>query len=294
MDQHQASCRGAWMPIHVPLGWLDTETRAEWLVTSEGVPLPMRVRAALEAKRENDAWHLLRGLGGSAMSNMHLSATLGMWAARRQAQLRLPATGEPVIMPAEGRERRHEHLAVAALRDAQSMFSSLLWPRWAGPAVLVSGDQAFGALASDEAMLPRPALPLVRIPADIPEGSLREEMAARWCALILAIEAGDATWPAWLVRGMDGVARAKARGEGPSPRAMQAKRSAAGSDGLRRCLLTAEPDPELATAICAYLVHSRRVSHLPALLEALRNGADSLTALEIAYAATLNKLQQRH
>jgi hypothetical protein len=291
IDAARASCTGAWLPVVVPVGWLDAATRGDWMLAEQRLPSHLRVQAALEAGNEAAAWRIVSDLRGAPLAEPRMSAVLRNWAARQQAGLALPATGDPVLVTtSSGRNPKHEHLAAAALRDAQGLFPSLLWPRWAGPAVVVIGEGALGCLAADQRRIARHALPLLRIDAGLDDAQRRQALSRAFTELVLDLERGEQSWPAWFQDGMAAMAEARARGEGPSPRAMQEIRSRAGSDAIRRSLLASEPDPELAFALCAYACHTRRAAQLPALMDLLRNGVDGITAFEIAYGANLDTL----
>lgn len=291
VDAARATSAGAWVPVVLPLGWLDAETRGTWLVGETGVALHHRVAAALDAGLESTAWQLVASRRRAALADYELAGTLQRWAARRQADLRLPAVRGPVlVLDAAGERSRHTRVAEAALRDVQALFAHLLWPRWAGPAVVVVGAQPLGELVAERDVVARPALPLVRLGTAPAEAAWREELARAFAGLVLELERGEVPWPAWFERGMIALAAARARGEGPSPRGMQAIRADAGAEGIRRCLLGADPDPELSLALCAYAAHPRRAARLGALMEVLRNGADGLSAFEIAYGMTPQRL----
>jgi hypothetical protein len=53
-----------------------------------------------------------------------------------------------------------------------------------------------------------------------------------------------------------------------------------------------KPDAELAGALCAPLVHTRRRHLLPHLLDLLRGGAQSAGAIQVAYGLTLQQLTE--
>lgn len=287
LDTRRASCAGALTPVVIPLGWLDAETRGAWLVGDELIPLHMRVSAALDADQEATAWHLIAARRGAPLIDPQLASALRTWAGRRQAALRLPATGSTMlVVRGGGRLAQRGHVAEAALRDVQALFAPLLWPRWSGPVVVVVGDDAVGELDAERELVARPALPLLRLRQEPADDGWREALAAACAELVLALEQGQDPWPAWFQHGMVALARARARGEGPSPRAMLAIRSRAGAEGIQRCLLAEIPDIELSLALCAWAGHPRRARQLGPLMEVLRNGADGISAFEIAYGAT--------
>jgi hypothetical protein len=67
---------------------------------------------------------------------------------------------------------------------------------------------------------------------------------------------------------------------------MHERRRQAGERRIAALFTAQDPDPALAMAVCAPLVHSKRRHLLPNLLDPLRNGADGAAALLIAYGLT--------
>jgi hypothetical protein len=67
-------------------------------------------------------------------------------------------------------------------------------------------------------------------------------------------------------------------------------RQRAGAAALGELLLDDTPDAELAGALCAPLVHTRRRHLLAKLLDLLRGGAQPAGAIQVAYGLTLQQL----
>ena len=161
--------------------------------------------------------------------------------------------------------------------------------------VVSFAHDAVAGLPRDALRLPRLALPVLRLSPDIAGSDLRPAAAAAFMELLLDSAAHpQRPWPAWLRAGLRAQAEATARGEGPSPRDMLAARQALGPEGLRRLLAPGEAvDPAAALALCAPLAASLRRQRLGALLDLLRNGVESETAIGIAYGLSLDDLLSR-
>lgn len=275
---------GAAAPVVIPLDWLPAPVRARWLLADPRAPLVERVASAIDAGLDDEAFALLRARREPLMGPTRLDTVLDGWIRRQSTRLALPALrGECLVLGADGRWDAPRD-ATLGLNDARQMLAALALPRWRG-AVLAVAD---GAPATAPATSARPALPVVRLDG---RGSQREQAAGATALLVLDLSAPPAGgWPAWLRSGVDGVARAIARGEGPSPRAMHERRRGAGAAAIAALFAAATPDAELATAVCAPLLHSRRRHLLPNLLDPLRHGADAATALRIAYGLTPERL----
>lgn len=284
---------GMALPTIIPLGILPPAVRADWLIRDARAPIATRVAAALETDRATEAWALLRGRVEPIGTDLALTRALLAWQAKEAARLALPQGGRPseVIDGTGGILRSlatSDELSLA-LSDVRTTLSALAWPRWLGPVILVDADDVRLLPRGDE-RLARPVLPLLRL--SVPAGSPRRPAAAAAMAqLALDLSAPpSAGWPAWLRVGCAEVLRAIARGDGPGPRAMHARRQAAGPAALRALLTAAEPDPALAMALCAPLLHSKRRHAFSLLLDPLRHGSDSETAIGIAYGLTIDGL----
>lgn len=292
VDRHAITCRGALFPLVLPLEGLSAISRAQILIAHEATPLDIRVSAALEAGLTDAAWALVIRNAGPNIRAGGLDLVLATWAAREQARLNLPATRDTILMlTANGKAIPGLEPAIA-MNTTREMFAGLTWPRWSGPVVVVYGDLADKDPLKKQSRCVRPALPIVRLIE--PTGITRSEaLCVALTNLVLDLEAAPATgWPAWLRVGLGEVVKAKMRGEGPSPLKMLAIRQHAGAGALAEVLLDPTPNAELAGAICASLMHSRRRHLFGNLLELLRGGAQSAGAIQIGYGITLQQLAE--
>ena len=298
IDREQSIFAGGYLPTHLPHAWTTASQRARWLVDREQAPLALRIRAALEAGLEERAWDLVAAQPDRGHNDPEVSGVLTWWAAGEAARLKLPRPEGGVILNGVDVTRRSFILRECrdGLRDAQQTFTrprdeqqampGLPWPEWYGPVVidLVPAAEA-GAITL------RPALPRITIDEATEQRRYRELIATEASRLQLEVFFDRTNIvPGWLFDGLPAVAAAKARGEGPSPRQMEEIRLAAGPERVRALLLGEDQDTKLAMAIVAKLVHVRHQHHLLDLLSALRSGADSLTALDIAYGFSIAEL----
>ncbi len=283
ISEHAALLAGVFLPVVVPLPWLSAESRARWLLANDAASLSQRVTAALAAGMTAAAWAELADRMTPANADPALELVLARWAAGESARLGLPAGAtvvvgiEPARIPSATRDVR------AAYEDVANLLATLGWPRWSGATVIVVGAGDHAGLAAGDDAIVRPALPIMRIAADRP---LRVAAAGALCRMSLRLSVPPAAgWPTWLEVGLVGIVEAKAAGgdQRPSPIAMLAVRQQAGIERIAETLRSATPDPTLATAICAPLVHSKRRWLLPNLLDALRNGVESAGAVELVY-----------
>lgn len=284
---------GALTPLVIPTAWLPADVRARWFLRHASLPLSDRIAAALAANFTDEAWKLLLRTVTSPMSDPRLELTLLTWQRKELQRLGIPESNSYVLV-AGGVEKERKHLqtqAAGGLSDVHEMLEHIGWPRWSGAVLIVQGDGVFDALPQGQETMLRPVLPIVRCTGPKAGETPREQFAARFCGLALDMcVPPDGGWPAWLALGLPEVAKAKARGEGPSPSQMLAIRQAAGKNGVADCLSAKNPPAQLAMAICAPLAHSRRRHLLPNLLDLLRHGADSASALKIAYDLTADEL----
>ena len=285
---------GAAGPIIIPLACLPPVQRAKWLLTRPEIPLDRRVSAALTAGLVEQAWALVIQAAEPIGHDQRLAATLGTWSAHELARLALPGGRDPlrdplVVITADDGNRQRLDSAIA-LGSAREMLKFLPWPRWTGPLLVVVGDVGARDPAPGKPRVARPALPVLRVRAQ--DGvTPSEALAAAIAELALDLTAPPAAgWPAWLRLGLMEVAKAKTRGEGPSPTLMLDLRQQAGRAALATLLTDPKPDPALAMALCAPLVHSHRRHLLPNLLDLLRGGAGGEGAIRIAYGLTLDQL----
>jgi hypothetical protein len=222
-----------------------------------------------------------------------LDLVLAGWAAREQARLALPAGRDAIlVLTANGRPIPGMDAAIA-LGATREMLASLAWPRWVGPVVVVAEDLGARDPMPGKRFLPRPALPMVRLDSPNDHVTRGEQLSVELTRLVLALEQAPTNgWPPWLRTGLEEVVKAKVRGEGPSPLKMLGIRQRAGANALAELLLDPTPDPELAGALCAPLVHTRRRHLLVNLLDLLRGGAQSAGAIQVAYGLTLQQLTE--
>ena len=281
---------GAYVPFDLPLAGLSPRLRADWLLALPDAPLDDRVAAALAGERTQQAWDLVIATPAPLTSIGRLDLVLSLWQAREFARLDLPAPTGPVQVCSDGAVPHLAEDAESAMRLVQDLLSPLPWPRWSGPLLLAVDRPRLDPFPGLDRLV-RPVAPGLRLRAP-PEGLARRELlCAELTLLALDLTAPPhGGWPAWLRRGMAEVARAKGRDGGPSPVGMQSLRQAAGPEALRAVLLSPQPDPQLAGAICAYLTHPRRRAHLASLLELLRHEVPAEGAVRVAYDVTIEKL----
>jgi len=280
-------------PFILPVECLPPDLRLKWFLRRDDVPLAQRISAAVDAGQSHAAWPLLIAQPDAVLIAPAIAGPLLRWSA---AELRLL---DPTANPNLPVLRRQGDALVAgreedllALKDVQGVLGSLPWPRWLGPLLCVPrDDRLLAALPTSHTALVRPALPVLAVNIAAPRELRRSVIAAGLAHLALDLTAPPpAGWPAWIHVGTAGVCAAVARGEGPSPRLMWQRRQAAGGAGIARLFASAEPDRELATAVCAYLLHSSRRGRFAAFLDPLRHGASSETALLIAYGVSVDDI----
>jgi hypothetical protein len=293
VDRHAVTWRGGLVPVVLPLMSLPVAPRARLVLAHDGLPLEIRVGTALEAGLSDEAWALVVRTPGPMTRSLGLDLVLAGWTARELARLGLPAPREAMlVLTANGRPAPGLD-AATALGAIREMFSALAWPRWNGPLVVVADELGARDPMPGQRRIARPALPMVRVGPASDHLSRGELLAVELSRLVLALEAAPSTgWPAWLQIGLEEVAKAKVRGEGPSPLKMLALRQRAGANALAEMLLDPTPDAELAGALCAPLVHTRRRHLLSNLLNLLRGGAQSAGAIQVAYGLTLQQLTE--
>ena len=258
IDRTTAELRGALLPVLVPLPALTRLCAPDWLLPHDEIDLALRVSAALEAGVERPAWTLIAHQTNPLVGRLEL--VLNLWCARELARLGLPGRqngwllviANPVPAGLEGD-------ATLALESVRNMLSSLGWPRWSGPLLLVGGQAGASDPAPGRDILIRPALPVLRLRPPPAGTTPAEDLAARISTLALDFTGPpERGWPPWLQLGLKEVAKAKVRGEGPSPLKMWAVRQKAGTEALTALLSSATPGRELCEALCAPLVHTRR------------------------------------
>lgn len=293
VDRHAVTWRGGLVPVVLPLSSLPAKPRARIVLGHDSIPLELRVATALEAGLTEEAWALVVRTPGPVTRSLSLDLALANWAAQELARLGLPASRDAVlVLTANGRPATGLDPATA-LGVTRDMLSALAWPRWSGPVVVVADDLGARDPMPRQQRIVRPALPMLRVERASEQVSRSELLAVELTRLTMGLEAAPASgWPAWLRVGLEEVAKAKVRGEGPSPLKMLAVRQRAGANALAELLLDPTPDADLAGALCAPLVHTRRRHLLSNLLDLLRGGAQSAGAIQRAYGMTLQQLTE--
>ena len=290
IDRSTAMVRGELLPVLIPLAALPPSTLATWLLPHGEIDIAQRVSAALDAGLEQQAWSLVARQTTPLVGRLEL--VLSLWNAHELARLKLPGSSNNWLQVVGANPTTAiESDASLALDAVHEMLATIGWPRWSGPLLVVAG----GAGAADPYPgvdeIVRPALPMLRYRSQAPGVTPCEDLAARLSTLTLTLTAPPAIgWPAWLRIGLEEVAKAKARGEGPSPLKMLAVRQRAGTDALAHLLVAADPDRALCEALCAPLVHTKRRPHLPSFLDLLRQHVEVQGALRLAYDLSLDQL----
>lgn len=268
----------AGLPVVLPLAALPLAAQVDF-ATQEGLlPLDRRVALLLAADQRAAAFALAlrapRPLGAQGRLELELAA----WAAAERVRLGLPVPRGPVLVVDDDVRGATSAEIRGALNEVTELLAPLPWPRWAGPLVVFTDGVDRGI---PFAGVVRPALPLVRL---TPGPQLRGDAADVLARLALDLSVPPpGGWPAWLRVGAGAAARAVATGEGLSPRALSAKRAAAGAAGIRELFAAAEPDPQLAKAVVAELLTPARRAGFTSFLDLLRQGASSEGALRVAY-----------
>lgn len=277
---------GTFVPLVLPLAALPPDLRARWLLDHPQAAPWQRIEAALVAGRADRAWALLRTSNDAVLLDRRYEIPVQAWIAEERRRLACPGGAAEILVRRDQAWRAGDTNQLLGLRDSRDVLVALPWPRWLGPILVVDPADPLWPGAA----LRRPALPLVTLEA-VPA---REGVARAVADLALHLSGEpDQGWPAWIRIGTIGVCAAVARGEGPSPRAMHARRQEAGIAGISACLASPTPDAGLATAICAYLLHSGRRHRFNHLLDPLRHGADAVTALRIGYGLGVEDLVER-
>jgi len=287
---HAALLPGMAAPTIIPLQALPPAVRAQWVIADAKAPLSVRVAAALDIGRNADAWALLRRRHEPITTDVALSRVLSDWLTRETTRLGLPSGRTEMIDLSGPSPVATSDEAVLALTDVRTVLSALAWPRWLGPVLVVGPDDA-RYMVPTLPCLSRPVLPVIRL--EHPAAGRRRRADAAGILALVALDLSAppiAGWPAWLRVGCAEVAKAVARGEGPSPRAMLARRQHAGAAAMRALFTATEVDPALAMAVCAPLLHSQRRHLLGNLLEPLRHDTDAESAIAIAYGLSIDAL----
>ncbi len=275
---------GALMPWILPTEALTPDQRANIARRWSSLAPARRVAWLLTAGDEPAASAVVRSWSGPWPAD--LTPVMTTWAARCLADLRLPATSASVIVA--GGDLPEARLAYD---DTCGLLSLPI--RWTGPVVVVLGNAPVPGLPPGETSFTRPACPLLRLPELPASGGVRGVLAGRLVPLLLAFQAPPANgWPPWLVTGLARVVAATAAGCGPSPKAMLDRRASAGLSAVRRTLTAPaeDLDPALAEAVATALLTPWRRASLPLVLDHLRKGASSESAIAGATGVTLTDL----
>lgn len=293
IDRHAVTWAGPLLPLAVPLDALPPGPRARLVLGEDALPLDLRVGSALAVGLTDEAWALVLRTPGPVTRSVALELVLGSWAAQEQARLGLPATRDALLVLTTGGRPPPGVDGAIALGATREVLAALAWPRWVGPVVVVADDLGARDPMPGHRQLARPALPIIRLDQPRERETRGELLGAELTRLALTLEpAPTGGWPAWLRVGLEEVTRAKVRGEGPSPLKMLGIRQRAGANALAELLLDPTPNAELAGALCAPLVHSRRRHLLANLLDLLRGGAQSAGAIQVAYGLSLQQLTE--
>ncbi len=266
------------LPVVLPLAALPLAARLGFARQEGLLPLDQRVALLLAGDQRAAAFALALRAPLPLGAQGRLEIELATWATAERIRLRLPASRGPVLVVEDDVRGTTTAEIRGALHEVGDLLSPLPWPRWAGP-VVVYLDAVDRGIPTDGVV--RPALPLIRL---TPGPQLRGDAAGVLARLALDLSVPPAGgWPGWLRVGVGEAARAVAVGEGLSPRAMAARRSAAGPDGLRALFASPTPDPQLAKAVVAELLVPARRPGFASFLDLLRQGASSEGALRVAY-----------
>jgi hypothetical protein len=273
----------AGLPVVIPWRAFTPAMQADFALLPGLLPSSWRVSALLADERRQAAFAIASSSAQPLSSQAGLELILATWAAREQARLGLPATRAAVLVVGDDVRGSRTADIRGALEDVRSVLAPLPWPRWAGP-VVVFCDQAERGIPSQGVV--RPALPLLQL---APAEGLRARAASSLARLAMELSVPPSGgWPGWLSNGVAEVARAKAAGEGPSPRVMRERRQAAGPEAIAAMLLATplQADVALSGALVQPLLTPDGQAHFASLLDLLRQGASSAGALRIAYGIT--------
>jgi len=284
---------GAWLPLPIPVAALPAPLRAQWARQALVASRALRIEWLLQAGAERDAWMLMTQCPGPLAGEVGLDVVGMQWCSRWLNERQVPVRSAGTLLYRVGGWVLADGAWAAGVADALAVLAPLPGPRWIGPLLLVAEQSDTMVLPNGIDAVVRPLAPALRVSSSATGDALQGEVAALVAVLHLDLWAPPTTgWPMWLRLGVAGVARAKGRGEGPSPRDMAERRIAAGAQALSD-LLTAhdggEVDAGLATAACAPLLSKRHAAAFPALLSALRRGVGGPEAVEMAYGWSLGR-----
>jgi hypothetical protein len=294
-DQRCVVLSGSLTPVVWPVADLDPATRGAIAAGRVAMELDLRVAWLLAAGRTDEAWSRCAAEQRPLTTQGQLLVRLSAWSAARQSDLGLPASNGPVVVLGADPDGRILAAGRGAVEDVQAVLPGLGWPRWAGPVIICVGDQDPPGLEGGRELVVRPAAPLIRlreIPADA--NALRGVIASRLASLALGLAAPPAGgWPPWLRVGLPRVVGLVGAGRGASPKDMHQRRQEAGAAAITAML--GEPvigaiPASLAEAVAAPLLALRRRDRLPKLLDLLRTGTPSPSAITTAYGLDVEQL----
>ncbi len=290
-DARAVAWRGAWLPVVVRAEAVPAALRLPPLLADERTPPEIRLAAAIAANRVDLAFAVLKRQGKPLAVLPNCQRVLAAWAVAEAGRLGLPAVRQGNIAVAS--PAQVEALITATsqgVRDAGELLQADAWQRWAGPLVVVAGEQP------SPGVVVRPALPIIRVGLDGADAAvLRGRVAAAVIGLHFALADPPTApqadgWPPWLVQGLGALAMRKAAGQELGPATALELRQRRGADAIAATLTASEPDRELAAAIVTVLVQPAQRAALPNLLDAIRHGSGSAAALQIAYGLTPKRL----
>lgn len=296
IDAKRVVAAGPIAPVLAPAAVYPVEQQADWLLADPDTPLADQIRLALASNLAPVAWHILAQQPGSVVREPGVRGVLEQWTSGRREAWHLPDGDRRMVIVGDTDGLTNVDIGnlIAGLDSANEVVAALPGPRWIGPVILVIGGHDHPALPARAQQSARAALPAFRIAPQRTGIEQRAAVAAQAARVYLTLSQPPATgWPTWLVDGIAGVAAARARGQGPSPRRMLRIRQQAGPSAIRSVLAGHTQDAELATAICAPLCHRLRSHRLGELLGSLRGSGDSLAAIAISYGFDLDHLVTR-
>jgi hypothetical protein len=267
---------GALLPITIPVTAVASGRRVGWLCVDASLPLAERVRLGLAWGEPAQVFRLIAADPRGPAADSAVADLLAGWTASELRRHRLTTERGLLVVGADGAQRPPNGDERGALGDVAELLAPI-GSRWIGPLLLVPYGLDHPAIAPGQGRVLRPALPVLRPPADPPG---RASLAAAIAGLLLDLAAPPAAgWPGWLQQGIAGCVQARADGDGLAPRTMRDRRAAAGPAAIAALLAGTTADPALATALVQPLLTAPLRSKLPTLLDRLRRGETSATAL---------------
>ncbi len=281
---------GGWLPQAIPLAAL-SEGQLVGFAADQGLSVDQRVQLLTLAGRVDQALTLANRVARPLNREGRLELQLARWAAEEQQRLGLPTPIGGVILVGQDAPVRWRE-AIDALGDVRQELAMLAWPRWAGPVVMVVGNQPFPGLPEGDTAVVRAALPLVRMGSPTPAGTTRRQLLIERLAR-LAIDrsvppAGG--WPTWIRRGIPQAIAGYREGGLPPADTLVRLRTAAGSVAIHEALrATGEPDGLTLPLATPWLPTGQR-QRLAGLLDSVRAGVPIESALRLAGARSAEDL----